>query len=578
MGSLGGGTLREMPGPTEAAVAPQGQPHRLVYFALALLLVGNAVLPLLYDLHPLVWFLDYLDVLILAFGAAALCWRRARQEGPPAFLLLGLGAALGGLTYVPTMLSLPGAVRSGPIISLLGLLALGVGFFRWPQQTRMPRDRVRTTLDGLAIALSLFTVAWVGLKATHWVGSLPRGLLLIYLVQISACLGVLALWLLQETRLNRPEQARTKQLVRWALLVLLAHSCLGAALRVAGSYYPGYLGHAVEVLHQVANVLLALAALSPSVPRTTPSEAPAPSSARALIPSAFTLGVLLLAAFQLARPQEEIPVTLLCLSLTLMGILALRHGLLILDLERLSRHLEARVEARTQELEAHHQAALGDLRMRMMAGLAAGLAHDLNNILGIIRLRVDLLEDTCSPQQKEDLKVLGEASERAVALTRRILASGRTEALAPSRLDFTAWLESRGDLFRALLRAGQQLDLQVAPDLTVCADAQSLNQIFENLVTNARDALGPDGTMGIRAMPGRETVRIELWDNGPGIAPDHLERLFEPFFTTKPSGTGLGLATVRNLILQNRGRIRVESRLGVGTCFHLELPVGATPS
>ena len=561
-----------MPVLSDAPATPQGQTHRLVFVGLGLLLVGNAVLPFLYGLHPVVWFLDYLDVLVLAFWAAGLCWRRARREGPSAFLLLGLGAALGGFTYVPTMLSLPGASLLGPAISILALLALGIGFFRWPQQIRMPRDRMRTTLDGVAIALSLFTVAWAGLHATSWAGRMPRGLFLVYLAQISACLGLLALWLLQETRLNQPEQARTKQLVRWALLALLAHSSLVAGLRFTGYYFPGYLGHATEVLHQVAILLLALAALSPGTPRKAPSEAPISGSARALIPSAITLGVLVLAAFELARPQAEPPLTLLGLSLTLMGILALRHGLLILDLERLSRDLEARVEARTLELEAHHQAALGDLRMRMMAGLAAGLAHDLNNILGIIRLRVDLLEDSCSREQKEDLKVLGEASDRAVALTRRILASGRTESLVPTRLDFTAWVADRGDLFRAMLHPGQRLDLQVAQSLEVHADSQSLDQVFENLVSNARDALGPAGTLGIRALPGRDAVRVELWDNGPGIAPEHLERLFEPFFTTKPSGTGLGLATVRNLILQNRGSIRVESRLGAGTSFHLELP------
>jgi signal transduction histidine kinase len=561
-----------MPSPPDAALPNPDPRRRLALVGLGLLLLGNAVLPLLYGLHRIVWILDYLDVLGLAFWAAALCWRRARAEGPPAFLLLGLGAALGGLRYVPTMLSLPGASLAGPALSILGLVALGAGFLRWPQQTRLPRDRVRTTLDGLAIAFSLFTVTWLFLGATNWEGRISHGMVVVYLIQISACLGVFSLWLLQETRLRQPEQARTKQLVRWALLALLAHSTLGSLLRFTGSYYPGYLGHATEVLHQAANLLLALAAMSPD---TSGEAVPAPqaaSSLRAVMPSAISLTVVLLAMALMFRSQRAMSGVILGLCLVLLAIQALRHGLLVLDLERLSLGLEARVEARTQELEAHHQAALGDLRIRMMAGLAAGLAHDLNNILGIIRLRVDLLETTCSPAQAEDLKVLGEASTRAAALTRRILASGRIQDLSPTCLDFSAWMAARRDLFQALMRPGQTLDFQVAPDLQVLADPQSLDQVFENLVTNARDALGPRGTLRVRAGSGPDLVRVSLQDDGPGIAPEHLERLFEPFFTTKPSGTGLGLATVRNLVVQNRGSIRVESRPGAGTTFHIELP------
>ncbi len=555
-----------------ASLASIWKSHPRTVGGLLLLLTGNALLPLFAHLHRGVWFLDYVNVLVLAFWAAGLCWQRARRAGPVAFGLLGLGAALGGLRYVPTMFSLPQARFLGPAFAILGLLALGTGFLRWPQRVRMPGDRVRTSLDGIAITLSMFTVAWVVLGSADWVGRLPRGLMLIYLLQISVILGLMALWLLQETRLRLPEQAPAKRYVRWALLALLCHGAVGAMLRVTGLYFSSYLGNGIEVLHQLANVLLALAALDTSSDASSEPAQPDASPVPALLPSALSLVVLLLAAFQLVQPQTEPPHTLMGLVLGLLAVLGVRHGLLILDLEQLSRNLEDRVQARTRQLEAQHQEALSGQRVRMMAGLAAGLAHDLNNILGIIRLMVGRLEETCPAGHEEDLKVLGEASGRACALTRRIIDSSRHPELEPTVFPFAAWMRSQEGLLRALLHPGQRLTCEVGPELLVFADAQSLDQVFQNLVANARDAMGPTGRLSIRAAAGIGTVQVEVRDDGSGIAPEHQARLFEPFFTTKLSGTGLGLATVGSLVLQNRGRIRVESEVGRGTAFHIELP------
>lgn len=111
--------------------------------------------------------------------------------------------------------------------------------------------------------------------------------------------------------------------------------------------------------------------------------------------------------------------------------------------------------------------------------------------------------------------------------------------------------------------------------LQVLADTQSLDQILQNLVSNARDALGSGGTIRIAARPWSDGGRIEVQDDGPGIPADQLDQLFEPFYTTKPSGTGLGLATVRNLVLQNQGAIQVESAPGQGTIFSIDLPAPA---
>ncbi|WLT31514.1 sensor histidine kinase [Geothrix sp. PMB-07] len=544
----------------------------VVVAGLLVLLAANAILPLMYEGHLAVQFLDYSGVLALAFWTAGLaCWR-ARRHGPAAFGLLGLGAALGGLRYLPTALRWPQARILGPAISILSLLALGIGFLTWPQQMRMPRDRIRASLDGLALSLSMFTVGWIVLGPLSQVGALSRDMMLIYLLQISVCLGLLALWLLRETRLEFPEQARAKAFVRGALVLLLFHSTLVVALRVTGHYRGTYLGHAAEVLHQGAIFLLAMAVLSPASAKSAVPPKPRPSPLRALIPSLVVLWVLCLIAILVFQPQAVPSKPLLGFGLALMGILLLRHGLLILDLERLSHSLEARVEARTRELEAHHREAMNDLRMRMMAGLAAGLAHDLNNLLGILRLRLGLLRETCTPEQLEDVDVLQQTSERAIAMTHRILSSDHRQEVAPLTFCLPDWLHAHHALLGAQLQPGQRLEITAPPQLQVCVDPGSLEQILQNLVSNARDAMGPDGHIKITAIPHGGRAGIEVRDNGPGLPQELQDRLFEPFFTTKRTGTGLGLATVRNLVHLNRGSIEVSSQPGRGTAFFIELP------
>ncbi|MBK8791494.1 MAG: sensor histidine kinase [Holophagaceae bacterium] len=556
-----------------ASFAALWRAHPAILSGLLALLAANALLPLAYRIHPLARVLDYLSVFILAFWAAGLAWRRSRSEGPAAFGLLGLGAALGGLRYAPTLFRPPHAALMGPAISILSLIALGGGFLLWPQQERMPRDRVRTFLDGIAIATSLFTVAWMATSSMASVGHLSRGMLLLYMIQIGVCLGVLSLWLLQETRLALPEQAQAKRFVRWALVVLLIFSSLSVLFRVTGHYGHNYLGDAAEVLHQMANALLVLATLSPATTPASPPQRERPSVLRALIPTMVSLAVLALAAIQIFRPQGEAPRALLALGSVLMGILVLRHGLLILDLERLSQGLEDRVEARTRELEAHHREALNSLRVRMMAGLAAGLAHDLNNILGIIRMRLELLRESCNSVQLQTVDILQDASERAISMTRRILESGRFQVGSRSASPCLSGSPTREELWRALLGPGQRLAIQAGEELWVLADPQSLDQILQNLVSNARDAMGPEGTPADRRRTPDRHGRLEVQDDGPGIPSTSSSICSSP--STRPSPPGrAGPGHGPNLVKQNRGAIQVESATR-STVFSIDLPVPA---
>jgi two-component system nitrogen regulation sensor histidine kinase GlnL len=131
------------------------------------------------------------------------------------------------------------------------------------------------------------------------------------------------------------------------------------------------------------------------------------------------------------------------------------------------------------------------------------------------------------------------------------------------------------------------IDTHLAPEIPeLLADAHQLRQLFSNLLANAFEALGGEGAVEIRAtlIPGEDEsvgsedptapqVVVEVRDNGPGIAPDDLERIFSPFFTTKPQGTGLGLAIVRKVVDAHEGRIDAASAPGRGAMFRVTLPV-----
>lgn len=555
-----------------ASIAALGRARPFTVWAIGLMLAGGLVLPQLYGILPFARMLDYGCAFALAGLATFHALRRAGHEGPAAFRRIALGAALGGLHYVPTLLPLPYAALTGPALSILGLLALGTGFLAWPWRRRLARDRMRNILESLGITLSVFTVAWLLMGSLSQVGDVSRSVMTVYLAQIATCLGVLTFWMIQRTSMALPEQAPAKRFVGLALLLLLAHCTLTAAAHGAGLYWASFLGHLTECLHQAASACLALAALSPVAKAEDGVSARVPLIRGALFPSVTSFAALILVALRIGFSSAPPSRSLLVLIILLMVVRFLAQGLMVVDLERLSLDLEARVEERTRRLEALHRATLADVRAKTMASLAAGLSHDLANVLNVIRLRLGLLRETAQPGQEKDLDVLEEASERAVAMTNRIKASSRLQETTPVPVDIPEWLTSRSGLLRAILGPGQHLETGTEGALTALVDPSALDQILENLASNARDAMGPCGRLVIRATAGPGLVRLEVRDDGPGIPPDRMPRLFEPFFTTKATGTGLGLPTVRNLVLQNHGSIQVESEPGQGAAFIVELP------
>lgn len=231
-------------------------------------------------------------------------------------------------------------------------------------------------------------------------------------------------------------------------------------------------------------------------------------------------------------------------------------------------------------------------KLESVGRLAGGVAHDFNNMLGVIMGRVMLAMDQLGPYHpaRADLQEVLEAAERSAALTRQLLAFARRQTVSPIQLDLN---EKISDTLRMLRRLiGEDIELEWAPaDVLhlVKIDPSQVDQILANLCVNARDAIHRGGKIRIETCnvvldagglsstdeikPG-PFVQLSVTDNGSGMEEDVLRNIFEPFYTTKEvgKGTGLGLATVYGIVKQNAGHIDVSSKVGKGTTFRVFLP------
>ncbi len=237
-----------------------------------------------------------------------------------------------------------------------------------------------------------------------------------------------------------------------------------------------------------------------------------------------------------------------------------------------------------RERERLHSQLLQAHKMESVGRLAAGVAHDLNNLLVPILGYTELLVNEVTPEDPRhtDLEQILRAANRAGDLTRQLLAFGRKQILELCRLDLRQVVRNFQKLLRRTLREDIAIDVVLGDEpATVMADAGQLEQVLMNLAVNAQDAMPDGGTLRIEvhgapvgSAAADAWTEIVVADTGIGIAPEIREHLFEPFFTTKDlgKGTGLGLATVHGIIEQHGGTVTVDSAVGRGTVFHCRLP------
>jgi PAS domain S-box-containing protein len=242
------------------------------------------------------------------------------------------------------------------------------------------------------------------------------------------------------------------------------------------------------------------------------------------------------------------------------------------------------LQARTEELKATTQQLWQAAKLAGVGELAASIAHELNNPLGTVSLRVEgvLAKTPPDDPRRKPLEVIEQEVERMASLVANLLQFSRAGRDQVSTVDVCEEVTKTVELISHHLRKKRvQVDTDFDPAVpTIHADRQQLRQVLLNLFTNAADAM-PDGghlTPHVHAgeLPGGvPAVFIEVSDTGAGISPEHLARVCDPFFTTKEEGkgTGLGLAICRRIVDQHRGRLEVESRVGQGTTIRIALPI-----
>lgn len=232
-------------------------------------------------------------------------------------------------------------------------------------------------------------------------------------------------------------------------------------------------------------------------------------------------------------------------------------------------------------------------KMELVGQLAAGVAHDINNVLTIIQGHTGLLLQaaTAEAHSMKSLKQIAAATERAAGFVRHLLMFSRKQVVQTRNLDLNALLHNLESMLTPMLGEQITLKLNCQQGLPpVAADASMTEQIVMNLAVNARDAMLRGGILHVEtlavdispamarqnseARPGK-FICLSVRDTGCGMDRKVIQRIFEPFFTTKEvgKGTGLGLSTVYGIVRQHQGWIEVESEIGVGTTFKVFLPV-----
>ena len=231
-------------------------------------------------------------------------------------------------------------------------------------------------------------------------------------------------------------------------------------------------------------------------------------------------------------------------------------------------------------------------KMEAIGRLAGGVAHDFNNLLTIIRGHSDLLLDRSAPNgpERNNAEQIQKAANRAVAMTRQLLAFSRMQVLQPRVIDLNSVVSEMGKMLPRLI--GEHIEYAFLPEsrlARVKADPGQIEQVVMNLAVNARDAMPGGGKLTVQIhittlneedarrrppMSSGEYVLLSVADTGTGMDEKTKTHIFEPFFTTKEigKGTGLGLATVYGIVKQSGGFIWVESAPGQGSTFEIYLP------
>jgi len=251
-----------------------------------------------------------------------------------------------------------------------------------------------------------------------------------------------------------------------------------------------------------------------------------------------------------------------------------------------SKKIYKELEKSHKELQMSHQAleqAQAQLirteKLASIGQLAAGVAHEINNPLGTIMIYAHLLLknfDKDDPK-REDVELIISEANRAKEIVQGLLSFARETKLKPGPVNVNDLLEDvLGLVINQSLFHNIKIEKKIDDTLpTIVADETKLKQVFLNIILNAAQAMEGSGRLIITTTKDKKYIKIRIQDTGPGIPPEVMANLFSPFFTTKEKGTGLGLAISYGIIERHKGKIDVETELGKGTIFTINLPLEA---
>ena len=235
---------------------------------------------------------------------------------------------------------------------------------------------------------------------------------------------------------------------------------------------------------------------------------------------------------------------------------------------------------------AFQKAARQADKLAALGTLSAGIAHEINNPIGIISSRVEVMmleaeQEGLSDEVRKDLEVILRHARRVAAITQGLLSFARQSSGTRGPVNLNQVAEEVVQLVRKdMSRARVDVTMKLGGTMpTFMADANAVGQVLLNLLTNARSAMPEGGEITIETshLAAGRSVRLTVRDTGSGIPPEILTKIFDPFFTTKSEGTGLGLSISHGIVHEHHGTLDVRSEVGKGSTFSLTFPLDAAP-
>jgi signal transduction histidine kinase len=361
-------------------------------------------------------------------------------------------------------------------------------------------------------------------------------------------------------------ERRTSSVARMAVWAMQASASGWAMVRGAELYFTNPAFRALSTAHPSGCAWQAVSSSTGKAPRKAITHPTLRELALREAASCLLLGRQVQGRYRREEQIIELTVERALLPDNEMAVMVM-----VEDVTRLTR---AEAEARTsQDLLVHQE------RLRSIGELAFGIAHDLNNTLAALRLRLSVMEKdpACLASQGLNLRTSLRILSQGTALISKLQDLGRREPPRVTAVDLDETIRCAVEIAQsglALDRAGAERRIRIQCDVPALPPirgySEDLKHLFVNLMINARDAMPAGGTISVRARREGNLVVVRVEDDGQGIPPEHLPHIFDPFFSTKgDKGTGMGLAMAKTLIERLGGNIIARNRAEGGASFEL---------